>query len=284
MHIAVLAKNASGPALAALSTVHAWLGERGHTVAVDHRSAEAAGLPVGYDRDGGTVAGVELAVALGGDGTQLEAQRLFAAAKVPVFGVNLGRLGFLTDTEPDGMLDALEAVLDGNCQVEERMMLMGEVHRGDTVLGPVHAFNDLVVNKGALAQVVRLETTVDDDFVSSYLADGLIFSTPTGSTAYGLAAGGPIIQPNTDVMLVAPICPHILTNRPLIVSGGATVDCVVAEARGEVFLTIDGQEGFPLIPGDRLRVVRSPHRARLMRSHGHDFFQVLRTKMRWGTD
>ena len=162
------------------------------------------------------------------------------------------------------------------------MMLSAEVHREDEVLGPRDAFNDIVVNKGALAQVIRLETWVQGQFVSTYLADGIIFSTPTGSTAYGLAAGGPIVEPTTDVLMVAPICPHILTNRPLIISAGSTVECILAEARGEVFLTIDGQEGFPLRRGDRIVVSRSPHRARQVQAAAPHFFDILRKKMGWG--
>jgi NAD+ kinase len=255
---------------------------RGAEVFFDPDLAELTGLDGGVPR-AELAERADLAVALGGDGTQLAACRLFSPRGVPVFGVNLGRLGFLTDVGPDQMLPVLERVLRGEFEVEERLMLSGEVVREDgTVLGPYDATNDLVVNKGALAQIVRIETRVDGAFVSSYLADGIIFATPTGSTAYGLAVGGPIVTPDADVVLIAPICPHVLTNRPIIVPGGRTVEARIVETRGEVYLTIDGQEGFELRRGDRLRARRSPHRARLVRAGSADFFAVLRRKMSWG--
>lgn len=282
MRIALLAKPQSDLAAQAAREVYAWLLARGHQVLADAETAREAGLPAGFDRSTDDVAGAELAVVLGGDGTQLLAARTFAPREVPIFGVNLGRLGFLTDVEPERMYEVLARVLDGDYTLEPRMMLQGQVHRGDGIVGPLLAFNDMVINKGALAQVIRLETRVNGGFVSSYLADGLIVSTPTGSTAYGLAVGGPIIEPSTDVMLLAPICPHLLTNRPLVLAGGGVIECLLLECRGEAYLTIDGQEGFPLFAGDRLVVRRAPHRIQLVRSASRDFFQILRTKMGWG--
>ncbi|MEE2830409.1 MAG: NAD(+)/NADH kinase [Myxococcota bacterium] len=281
MNVAILGKEHSERAAAAAVVVHRWLSDRDHRVVLDSHTAQAAGLPGGVPRDE-LAAQAEMAVVLGGDGTLLLAARVFSPDEVPIFGINLGRLGFLTDTDSEHMLEVLEEVFAGDYAIEERMMLSGSVLRGDNVLGPQHAFNDIVVNKAALAQVIRLETHVNGQLVSSYLADGIIFSTPTGSTAYGLAVGGPIVEPSTEVLLVAPICPHMLTNRPLIISGSSTVDCIISEARGEVYLTIDGQEGFPLLPGDRIRVCRSPHRARLVQAASRNFFEILRAKMGWG--
>jgi NAD+ kinase len=181
------------------------------------------------------------------------------------------------------MFEAMELVLKGDSEIEERMMLTAEVWRDGEVVAKSHALNDVVINKGALAQVIYLELRVGGSFVSSYRADGMIVSTPTGSTAYGLAAGGPIVEPSTDVILVAPICPHILTNRPLIISSDSDVECILLETRGEVYLTIDGQEGVPLEPQDRVRVARSPHVARLVHASSRDFYEILRTKMGWGS-
>lgn len=281
MHVAILAKEYSDRAAAAARSVHGWLSDRGHEVSVDEHVAGTTGLVPAVARDD-IADGPELAVVLGGDGTLLLGARVFSPSGVPILGFNLGRLGFLTDTDSEHMLDVLESFFSGDYDVDERLMLEGEVLRGEIVLGPASALNDIVVNKGALAQVIRLETRVNDQLVSSYLADGIIFATPTGSTAYGLAVGGPIVAPNTEVMLVAPICPHLLTNRPLVLSAGSIVDCIVAEARGEVYLTIDGQEGFPLLPGDRIRVRAAAHRARLVKVRSRDFFDILRTKMGWG--
>ena len=283
MRIAILAKANDERAENTAHEVVTWLRAAGHEVAVEAALADRTGLPGGVSHHD-LAAQSELAVALGGDGTMLKAARTFSPAGVPIFGVNLGRLGFLTDAGPDQMLDVLSSVLDGDYTIEERLMLSGEVVRGDEVVnGPFAALNDIVVHKGELAHVVRLESWVDGCFVSEYNADGLIFSTPTGSTAYGLAAGGPIIVPSSRVILVAPICPHILTNRPLIIPGDSSASCVVIESRGEVLITIDGQEGFPLRPGDRVRVRRSEHSARMIQAASRDFFAVLRTKMGWGS-
>jgi len=283
MRVAILAKANDPRAKSVAETVVGWLTERGHEVAVDAALAEQTGIAGSVDR-AELAEGADLAVALGGDGTLLQAGRLFSPFAVPILGINIGRLGFLTDTGPEGMLAALQSVLDGDYSVEERLMLSGEVLRdGEVVIGPFDALNDIVVHKGQLAQVIRVESWVDDCFVSSYTADGLIFATPTGSTAYALSAGGPIVVPTTRVVLIAPICPHILTNRPLVISGESVAACRVVESRGEVLVTIDGQEGFPLQPGDRVQVRRSQHDARMVHVASRDFFAVLRTKMGWGT-
>jgi NAD+ kinase len=282
VRVAILAKHQEPRAVEAARQVQDWLLERGHDVRMDALSAA--------DPDGATVQpragladGAELAIVLGGDGTLLLASRLFSPKAVPIFGVNMGRLGFLTDTDAERLWGVLPRVLAGEYRLEERMMLSGEVLReGQRVAGPLVALNDLVVNKGALAQVVRVETRVDGRFVSSYLADGIIAATPTGSTAYGLAVGGPIVVPEAEVILVAPICPHILTNRPLILPADVELEVKLAEARGEVYLTIDGQEGCPMQAGDLLRVWRSPHRARIVHAESTDFFGILRTKLGWG--
>ena len=280
MQVAILAKQYSERAAEAACLVHSWLVERGHQVRVDEHVAGTTGITPSFAR-GELAEEADLAVVLGGDGTLLLGARVFSPSGVPILGINLGRLGFLTDTDSVHMLSVLESVVAGDYEIDERLMLQGEVLRGETILGSSSALNDIVVNKGALAQVIGLETRVNQQLVSSYLADGIIFSTPTGSTAYGLAVGGPIVAPNTEVMLVAPICPHMLTNRPLILSADSTVDCIIAEARGEIYLTIDGQEGFPLLPGDRIRVRSAEHRARLVKVRSHDFFEILRTKMGW---
>jgi len=282
VRVAILTKPGSERAAAKAVEVVDYLEARGHELVVDADTAQLAGLGAGTPREE-LPEGTDLAIVLGGDGTLLLGARVFSPNAVPIFGVNMGRLGFLTDTGPEGLFEVLDQVLAGEHTVEERLMLSAEVIRPDgTVLGPYEAFNDIVVNKGALAQVIRLETRVDGYFVSSYLADGIIISTPTGSTAYGLAVGGPIIVPTTQVFLVAPICPHMLMNRPLVVPASATMDIRLAEARGDVYLTIDGQEGFPLHPGDRIRACRAAHQARLVKVASQDFFSILHTKMGWG--
>ena len=289
MHVAILAKSSERTpkaevdrAVDAVRSLQSFLEEHGHSVVVDERTADIGGFTPSASMEG-LPEGADLAIVLGGDGTLLYAARQFAPHDLPIYGINLGRLGFLTDTDPENWLVGLTRVLEGDYTVEQRIMLSGILRRPDgTVLGPYRALNDFVINKGALAQVVRLSTHVDDRFVSSYLADGIIVSTPTGSTAYGLAVGGPIIVPTTEVMLVAPICPHILTNRPLVVAADSTIDVRLVEARDDCYLTIDGQEGVRLQPGDTLQVRRSTKSARLVRTDSADFFAILRTKLRWG--
>jgi len=282
MRIAILAKPKSEQAAATAAELAESLRARGHETRLEATAALMAGVPGGVPRDE-LPEGADFAIVLGGDGTLLLGARTFGPAKVPILGINMGRLGFLTDTGVEGMDAVIERMLSGEHEVEERLMLSCSVERPDgTREGPFLAFNDIVVNKGALAQVIRLENWVDGDFVSDYLADGLIIASPTGSTAYGLAVGGPIIVPTTQVILLAPICPHMLTNRPIIVPATSTVECRLLEARGDVYLTIDGQEGFPLFPADRVRVSRSEHRARLVKVASQDFFSILRTKMGWG--
>jgi NAD+ kinase len=289
MHVAILAKSSertpkaeAALAVDAVRRVQGFLEEHGHTVVIDERTAALGGFQPAAPIDA-LAEGADLAIVLGGDGTQLYAARLFAHHDLPIYGINLGRLGFLTDTDPEHGLVGLAKVLAGDYSVEQRIMLSGELHRADgAVLGPYRALNDFVINKGALAQVVRLATEVDGRFVSSYLADGIIVSTPTGSTAYGLAVGGPIVVPTTEVILVAPICPHILTNRPLVVAADSHINVQLVEARDDCYLTIDGQEGVRLQPGDTLRVRRSRSSAQLVRAESPDFFSILRTKLRWG--
>jgi len=289
VHVAILAKSSErtskaevARAVDAVRRVQTFLESEGHTVVVDERTAEVGGFRPSASLES-LADGADLVVVLGGDGTLLYAARQFTPLDLPIYGINLGRLGFLSDTDPEHGLAGLARVLAGDYTVEQRIMLSGELHRPDgTVLGPYRALNDFVINKGALAQVVRLSTQVDGRFVSSYLADGIIVSTPTGSTAYGLAVGGPIIVPTTEVMLLAPICPHILTNRPLVVAADSTIDVVLEEARDDCYLTIDGQEGVRLQPGDKLQVRRSTQSARLVRTDSADFFAILRTKLGWG--
>lgn len=280
--IAVLCKPQVLEAARTGGELRAWLRERGLQAHGDVASATLAGQRDGLPGDElGTFA--DLAVVLGGDGTLLLAARTFAPYDVPILGINLGRLGFLSDTDQEHMYEVLERVLDGDYTTSDRLMLQGAVRRpSGEVLQNIQALNDLVINKGALAQAVRLETRIDGHFVSTYIADGLIISTPTGSTAYGLAVGGPIIVPNTAVMQVAPICPHMLTNRPIVVGADSTIEATLVEARDEVYLTIDGQQGVRLAPGDSLVVTRAPKLARLVQCAAPDFFSILRQKMRWG--
>jgi len=224
---------------------------------------------------------VDVLVVLGGDGTLLSMARLVGDLGVPILGVNLGGLGFLTALTVDELIPALEAHLtDGLC-IEERMMLSATVSRQGERLSEYVALNDMVITKSAMSRIIRLEVAVDGEFATGYRADGLIVSTPTGSTAYCLSAGGPIVFPTMDAMVLTPICSHTLTNRPIVLPGSQRVEVTLLTDQ-DVMLTADGQVGFALKQMDRVEVRRATPRLRLLRFPHQHFFSVLRTKLKWG--
>lgn len=225
----------------------------------------------------------DLMVVLGGDGTLISAIRAIGDHHVPVLGVNLGSLGFLTEITLDDMYSSLSGWLGGEFHETSRMMLEIMLDRGGEIVESHHVLNDVVINKGALARIVDLETSVDEQYLTTYKADGLIIATPTGSTGYSLSAGGPIIHPGIDSIVVTPICPHTLTNRPIVVSDASTVRVMLRTMPDEeVFLTLDGQVGVRLLAGDLVTVTASKRRARLVSSPTRCYFEVLRTKLKWG--
>jgi NAD+ kinase len=225
---------------------------------------------------------VDIVLVLGGDGTLLAAARLLEEVDIPILGINLGSMGFLTEVSLDDIYVNLEKVIEEDFFIEERMRLKAGLMRGKDLIAEFMVLNDVVINKGALARIIDMETLVDGESVTTFNADGLIISTPTGSTAYSLAAGGPIVEPNLDIIIISPICPHTLTNRPLVVSGGSEVEVVLVSDSGRVYLTLDGQEGLGLEEGDRIRIKASERRVRLIRTGHKSFFEVLRTKLHWG--
>jgi NAD+ kinase len=227
---------------------------------------------------------LDLLVTLGGDGSMLRAARMSAPYGVPIFGVNLGRLGFLTEIEPEQWPEFLPRVLEGGYRIEDRMMLHAESRRGDELLGSHEALNDVVVSRGSLARVVRVHTHIDGFHLTHYVADGLIVSTATGSTAYALAAGGPILPPTLDNILLIPIAPHLSMERAIVLDQGATVDMRVVTDH-QVILTVDGQFEFTLLDGDRVTVKAGPHVARFVRIHppAH-FYRTLMARLRTAHD
>jgi NAD+ kinase len=224
----------------------------------------------------------DLVVVLGGDGTLISVARLVGDREVPILGVNLGSLGFLTEISLDELYPALESCLKGDYAVSERMMVRAELFRSGERVAEYRVLNDVVINKGALARIIDLETLVDDRYLTTFKADGLIISTPTGSTGYSLSANGPIIHPELDCLVITPICPHTLTNRPIVVSSDAAITLNVKSLNEDVFLTLDGQVGLELRCGDQLRIRRAEHRTRLVQSRTRDYFEVLRAKLKWG--
>lgn len=224
----------------------------------------------------------EFAIVLGGDGTLLAAARAVSGSGIPILAINLGSLGFLTEVRVEEAESALAAALDGRCIPERRTMLACDhVRRGESI-GSFTALNDVVVTKGAIARLLSVEVKVDAEFVADYSADGVIVSTPTGSTAYSLAAGGPVLVPAVNAFIVTPVSPHALTHRPLVVPDSSQITMLVKEGAEEVILTIDGQTPVDVLRGDQLVCKRSDRYVELLRLPGRTFFEVLRTKLKWG--
>ena len=224
----------------------------------------------------------DLILVLGGDGTLLAAARNVESHNVPILAVNLGSLGFLTAVTVGELYDTLELVLDGKHQIDCRKMLQVQVIRAGNVAGTYQALNDAVLNKAAIARILDFEAYVDGRFLTLFKADGVIISTPTGSTAYSLAAGGPIIYPSVEAFIVTPICPHTLTNRPVVVPDRSRIEIVIKGEAESVFLTVDGQVGLSLHHEDRIVCDLSPSRINLVRPPHKEFFEVLRSKLKWG--
>lgn len=224
----------------------------------------------------------ELVIVLGGDGTLLAAARVFARAGVPILSVNLGALGFLTEIRLADLYTHLDAWAAKCCVTDSRSMLHAELWRDDKLLHEYEALNDVVVAKGAIARMGHFRVEVDDQLAASFRADGVIVSTPTGSTAYSLAAGGPVLVPGTDTLIITPICPHQLTLRPIVVPGSSRILIGIEGVPDQTYLTVDGQEAIQLRIGDELRCRRSDHCVKLIRLNSNGFFDVLRNKLKWG--
>jgi NAD+ kinase len=259
----------------------AHLKKRGYAVLMDPETAV-------YSR-GESISRADLAgrdpdfvIVLGGDGTLLAAARAVAKRDVPILGVNLGSLGFLTEVPLDELYSSVDALESGTTLRDSRAMLTCRLMRSGQEVGEYSALNDIVITKSAIARMAEVEVTVDNMFVSSYKADGVIVSTPTGSTAYSLAAGGPVLEPSVNAFVITPVSPHALTNRPLVVKDSAEIVLVVAGFTEEAYLTVDGQIGVPLHQGDRIICKKSEHRVQLLRASKRTFFEVLRSKLKWG--
>jgi len=277
------------PALAAMTEAAEWLDARGCKPVLESDAAAAAHLAGRWP----TAALNELAdhvdvmIAFGGDGTLLAVADAVARATtdVPVLGINLGRLGFLTEVGRDELTSALEALLAGRTRIETRLMLNGRVDRGGITVLEHPALNDVVMTRGPLSRMIDIDVTVDDAFVCHFKADGLIVATATGSTAYNLSAGGPIVHPSVDAILLTPIAPHTLTNRPLVLPATATIGLrpvAVTHPSPDVVATFDGQYGVALERDDALVIHHAPRRLRLLRTSSRTHFDMLREKLKWG--
>jgi len=259
----------------------AWLAEHGYKVIVDKETAKYTSAQEVVPRSQMGSRPLDLVIVLGGDGTLLSAARVTAAIDVPLLGVNLGSLGFLTDVPLPSLYPMLEAIAQGRSAVEHRALMQCQLLRGDTVRGDYLVFNDAVVNKTALARLNTYDLYIDKAFVSSYRADGMIVATPTGSTAYSLSAGGPVLMPTVKALVITPVAPHSLTHRALVVPDSVEIEILLRSEEEVAYLSLDGQPGLDLTDGDRVRCRRSEHQVILFRT-GSDFFQVLRSKLKWG--
>ncbi|MEZ5501357.1 MAG: NAD(+) kinase [Halioglobus sp.] len=243
-------------------------------VLTDHRQRTASLDDIGREAD--------LVIVVGGDGSLLSAARTLAKYAVPVLGVNRGRLGFLTDITPDDIGERIPAVLDGQFEHESRFLLHAEVRRNEKVVGRGDALNDVVVNSGTSAQMIEFELSINDTFVYRQRADGLIVSTPTGSTAYSLSGGGPIMHPTLDAIVLVPMFPHALSSRPIVVDGNSEIRLdILARNRIHPPVTCDGQANMKARPGDSVHIRKNPHRLTLLHPTGHSFYASCRDKLRW---
>lgn len=278
--IGIICKSGKKEPYEVVNEIAPYLTEKGYEVFPDDETAEGLNIK-GYSR--GEIADIaEAVIVFGGDGTMLSVARLVAQKDIPILGVNLGGLGFITEVNLGEVKDAVEKMLDGKCAVEERLMLNVHIHRLGEKLSDYIVLNDVVINKGALARIIDLETFIDHRYVTTFKADGLIVSTPTGSTAYNLSAGGPIIYPTLKAVVITPICPHTLTNRPIVLRDKSFMEIILQSEQEDVFLTLDGQVGVSLRKGDRIEIKQSKYKTKLLIPCEKDYFKILRAKMKWG--
>ncbi|MBZ4416781.1 NAD(+)/NADH kinase [Myxococcus sp. RHSTA-1-4] len=250
------------------------------TVLGDRSLAHVLGWPRVEDRE--LASRADLVVVLGGDGTLIYAARMLGGRGVPILGVNLGSLGFMTEIPVEELFSTLESVLAGRFQMDSRMKLTCRLVRGGRTLVEDEILNDVVINKGALARIADHETSIDGVPITTYKADGVILATPTGSTAYSLSAGGPIVHPSVDCTVLSPICSHALTQRSIVVPADRVIRITLRSETADTYLTLDGQTGHGLQGGDCIEVVRSPNRVNLVRNPRVAYFSILRQKLHWG--
>lgn len=256
---------------------------RGHSVFIESATAHSLTEKLAPARDFSEIAdAIDLAIVIGGDGTMLHVARHITGSEVPLIGINLGRLGFLTDIPADNMVQAVGQILDGEYDLEERFMLNAEVMRGGKIVHSAKAFNDVIIGKGELSRLIEFETYQDGEFVNSMRADGIILATPTGSTAYALSAGGPILHPGLGAMVLVPICPHTLSDRPIVVRSDTVIEIVLVAGNQNAHATFDGQEMFSLNENDHVFIRRAEKPVYLIHPSGRSHYDVLRAKLHWG--
>jgi NAD+ kinase len=278
--IGIFAKRNQPDAVELALKIESWLSDRGVTVLCEETLAAGMGVPGKPSAE--IPPNSDMLIVLGGDGTLISVAREVGVLEKPILGVNLGSLGFLTEITTEELFPVLERILAGDYQTSDRLMLNVLVTRAGKLIEKHQVLNDVVINKGALARIIDMKVWVKESYLTTFKADGLIISSPTGSTAYNMAAGGPIINPGSECLVITPICPHMLTNRPMIVSADSSIRVEVMFQDEDVVLTADGQVGTPLLAGDIVEVQQATNRTRLILSPDKDYFEILRTKLRWG--
>lgn len=283
MHLAAIISKPQKPELAGiLRELVSWLESHDYQYIFDPDSAAYLPGAVGIERPDLPKHKPDLVIVLGGDGTLLAAARAFARTVTPILSVNLGSLGFLTEIPLGDLYLTLQEWCDRRADVEVRSMMHAELRRDGKLLHQWDALNDVVVAKGTIARMADFMVEIDEQLVAKFRADGIIVATPTGSTAYNLAANGPIVMPNVNAMLVTPICPHLLTLRPIVVPGDSSVSIHIEGVPNQTYLTVDGQEAVELMLGDMIHCCRSQYSVRLLRHTPNGVFNVLRSKLKWG--
>ncbi|HAF14632.1 MAG TPA: NAD(+) kinase [Blastocatellia bacterium] len=285
--VGIVLKPHQPDALKTICELTTWLAERGITLfggpEIERgRIEQQTGCAVKEVKPDELAASVDLILVLGGDGTMIATARLMGDTEVPVLGVNYGGLGYLAEFRIEELYTALESILAGNYRVDKRVMLAVELLRGGENVTRNRVLNDVVINKSALARIIEIEAYLNQQFVNSFRADGLIVSTPTGSTAYNLSAGGPVIFPSMNAVVITPICPFTLSNRPIVVPDDAVIELRLKTELEDVALTLDGQAGFSLNVEDRVVIRKSRTTFNLVQPTNRNYFEVLRDKLRWG--
>lgn len=285
--IGIILKPHQPDALKTMCELTVWLAQRGITLLGGpeierDRIEQQTGCAVKEVVPEQLAADADLVLVLGGDGTMIASSRLMGDTEVPVLGVNYGGLGYLAEFRIEELYEALESILAGNYRLDKRVMLDVELRRGEQQVTHNRVLNDVVINKSALARIIEIEAHLNQQFVNSFRADGLIVSTPTGSTAYNLSAGGPVIFPSMNAVVITPICPFTLSNRPIVVPDDAVIELRLKTDQEDVALTLDGQVGFPLKVDDRVVIRKSRTIFNLVQPANRNYFDVLRDKLRWG--
>lgn len=278
-HISILYKENDNQAIENALKVQEWAKSRGTDCMLFHSVGE---LSTFSHSEIETVRNSDALLVLGGDGTILAVSRLVEGRRIPIIGINMGNLGFITEVPRSNLFESLEEIFSGKYEIEERSMLSAEVFRSGQVISSYLGLNDVVIGKGIMAKISNFDLIINNSYVSTIKADGIIISTPTGSTAYNLSAGGPILYPTLRGLVFTPICPHTLSVRPLVLPEDFKVDIVISSHAKDIFLTIDGQIGFALKKEDRVRVKIAEEKTYIVAPVGRDYFKILREKLKWG--